>query len=71
MVFTTALFPQFIDITEPLLPQFLILVATFMTGSFSCLLAYSVLAQRLKVRSKSILSGQVSYWLLIDEEWPE
>lgn len=37
ILFTTALFPQFIDPTTNLLPQFLLLVSTFISLSFSCL----------------------------------
>lgn len=38
ILFTTALFPQFIDPTTNVLPQFLLLVLTFISLSFSCLL---------------------------------
>lgn len=47
IVFTTALFPQFIDIEAALLPQFSLLVATFMLFSAICLLGYALLAKRL------------------------
>ena len=46
IIFTTALFPQFISVSEPLLPQFLLLILTFMSLSFICLTGYSLLAQR-------------------------
>lgn len=46
IAFTTALFPQFIDRTLPLLPQFTLLVVTFMTYSFLCLFAYSMFSSR-------------------------
>jgi homoserine/homoserine lactone efflux protein len=41
IAFTTALFPHFIDHQASLLPQFTILVVTFMTYSFFCLLLYA------------------------------
>lgn len=44
IAFTTALFPQFIDHQTALLPQFTILVATFMSYSFLCLFIYSRLS---------------------------
>lgn len=44
--FTVALLPQFLDPLAPLLPQFLILVTTFMAGSFTCLGLYALLAAR-------------------------
>jgi len=57
IIFTSALFPQFIVISEPLLPQFLILVVTLMMCSFVCLLAYSLLSQKLKAGTKEYVSG--------------
>lgn len=50
IAFTTALFPQFIDHTQPSLPQFGILVATFMSLSFVCLLGYAYTAEHAKNR---------------------
>jgi homoserine/homoserine lactone efflux protein len=44
--FTTALFPQFINHTLPLVPQFSILVCTFMLYSFICLAFYGWLSFR-------------------------
>ena len=41
IIFTTALFPQFIDHGTPLAPQFALLAATFMTYSFVCLFLYA------------------------------
>jgi len=49
IVFLTALFPQFIDITQPLIPQFLILITTLMTMSFSFLMLYAILAHRARI----------------------
>lgn len=50
IAFTTALFPQFIEPAQPLLPQFSILIATFMTFSATCLLAYGYAAGNVKNR---------------------
>lgn len=41
IIFTTALFPQFIDHGTPLVPQFTLLAATFMSYSFVCLFLYA------------------------------
>lgn len=56
IIFTSALFPQFINTSEPLLLQFLILVITLMLCSFLCLLSYSLLSQKLKTGSKQFVS---------------
>ena len=48
IVFLTALFPQFIDIGTPLIPQFSVLILTLMAFSFSFLLMYSGLAHQAK-----------------------
>jgi len=48
IIFLTALFPQFININEALLPQFAMLIATLMMFSFSFLMLYAVLAHRAK-----------------------
>ncbi|MCL6417588.1 LysE family translocator [Aestuariirhabdus sp. Z084] len=60
IVFTTALFPQFISSTSSLIPQFTILVLTFMGLSFSCLLAYAVASRRIKNSSARRVNGR---WL--------
>jgi len=44
IVFTSALFPQFIDPSQAILPQFLILIASFMLLSVACLYAYAYLS---------------------------
>jgi threonine/homoserine/homoserine lactone efflux protein len=51
VVFTTALFPQFIVASDPLMFQFSILVLSFMLLSFICLSSYALLAQRAKSRT--------------------
>ncbi len=48
IVFLTALFPQFISVNEALISQFLVLIATLMGFSFLFLMAYALLAQRMK-----------------------
>lgn len=54
IAFTTALFPQFIQSDRPMLPQFSILIITFMSLSFLCLLAYAMLAEGTRNRSAQI-----------------
>ncbi len=48
IVFLTALFPQFLNINAPLIPQFFILIITLMTLSFSFLMFYALLAHKAK-----------------------
>jgi len=48
IVFLTALFPQFINIEETLIPQFSMLIATLMFFSFFFLMSYALLALRIK-----------------------
>ncbi|ASP38827.1 lysine transporter LysE [Bacterioplanes sanyensis] len=59
ILFTTALFPQFIDVTEPLLAQFSILVSSFMLLSFVCLSSYSILVHRASQRFNQRLPGRL------------
>jgi len=47
IIFLTALFPQFVTINDPLLPQFILLISTLMIVSFSFLMFYSFLAGKL------------------------
>ncbi|MFC1813856.1 LysE family translocator [Thermodesulfobacteriota bacterium] len=49
IVFLTALFPQFLNINAPLIPQFFILIFTLMTLSFSFLMFYALLAHKAKI----------------------
>jgi threonine/homoserine/homoserine lactone efflux protein len=58
IIFTTALFPHFIIVSEPLIPQFALLVISFMTLSFLCLSGYSLLAQRAKKGTAKIGSNK-------------
>jgi homoserine/homoserine lactone efflux protein len=51
VVFTTALFPQFIVASDPLMFQFYILVLSFMFLSFICLSTYALLAHRTKAHT--------------------
>lgn len=48
IVFLTALFPQFVNINDALIPQFSILIATLMIFSFSFLMSYALLAHKAK-----------------------
>ena len=48
IIFLTALFPQFVNINEALIPQFSMLIATLMVFSFSFLMFYALLAHRVK-----------------------
>jgi threonine/homoserine/homoserine lactone efflux protein len=48
IIFFTALFPLFMDISHPILPQFFILTFTFMLLSFITLMAYAYFAKTLK-----------------------
>ncbi|AZZ97406.1 LysE family translocator [Pseudoalteromonas sp. R3] len=41
IVFTTALFPQFVTVNQPLAPQFMVLVSTLLICSFVCLSLYA------------------------------
>ena len=56
IIFTTALFPQFIVSSEPLIFQFSVLVISFMLLSFLCLSSYALIVQRTKVRTKNMKS---------------
>ncbi|WP_444930943.1 LysE family translocator [Microbulbifer sp. SSSA002] len=58
IIFTTALFPQFISLSGPLLPQFILLVFSFMALSFSCLFCYMLLAGGAKIRSRNFTSSR-------------
>jgi len=57
IIFLTALFPQFLNPNEPLIPQFSILILTLMILSFFFLMAYAILGNRIKtflIRPKRI-----------------
>lgn len=58
IAFTSALFPQFIAPSEPLAPQFLILVASLMFCSFSCLFIYAQLSVSTGRRAAFLLNGK-------------
>lgn len=59
ILFFTALFPQFINTEIVLLPQFLIMMSTFMTMSFLILVSYGLLAFRAK---RWFSTGQKAKW---------
>lgn len=48
ILFFTALFPQFINVTAPLMPQFFVLTGIFMFLSFVTLMGYASIAGRAK-----------------------
>jgi threonine/homoserine/homoserine lactone efflux protein len=48
IVFLTALFPQFVDVSAPLAPQFFVLIAVLMGFSFFFLMGYALLAHKAK-----------------------
>ncbi|MGF1705035.1 LysE family translocator [Enterovibrio baiacu] len=60
IVFTTALFPQFININEALLPQFSLLVITLMCCSITCLCGYGYWGVKAFTRSKRLAHSK---WL--------
>lgn len=59
IAFTTALFPQFINRALPLFPQFALLVLTFMSYSFICLLIYSCCSARTKIGMGNSRIGKI------------
>lgn len=48
IILLTALFPQFINPNQNLMPQFFVLIGTLMFVSFSVLMGYALLAERAK-----------------------
>jgi threonine/homoserine/homoserine lactone efflux protein len=60
IVFTTALFPQFISHEEPILIQFSILVALFMLLSFLCIFGY---AYAVHTTQRKYIESSHSYYL--------
>jgi threonine/homoserine/homoserine lactone efflux protein len=60
ILFFTALFPQFIDASAPLLAQFFVLTGIFMLLSFATLIAYAMVA----ARARSLLAqAAFAKWL--------
>ena len=60
ILFFTALFPQFLAASEPLLPQFFILTGIFMSMSLVSLLAYGALAHRAR---RPLRQQRIVTWL--------
>ena len=60
ILFFTALFPQFINANDPLLPQFFVLTGIFMVLSFITLLGYASVAGRARF---FLLKPHVSKWI--------
>ncbi len=54
IAFTTALFPQFIQPDRSMVPQFSILIMTFMSLSFVCLFGFGLMAERARLGSARI-----------------
>ncbi len=54
IAFTTALFPQFIQPDRAMVPQFTILILTFMFLSLLCLFGFGLMAERAKMGSARI-----------------
>ncbi|WP_321370398.1 LysE family translocator [uncultured Desulfuromusa sp.] len=48
ILFFTAIFPQFLDLETPVLPQFMIMTSLFLVISFSSLCTYGLTAKRAK-----------------------
>jgi threonine/homoserine/homoserine lactone efflux protein len=48
ILFFAALFPQFLDTSNPIIPQFMLMTLIFMTFSFLSLSTYGYIAQRAK-----------------------
>ncbi len=59
ILFFTALFPQFVNTSADLVPQFLIMTFTFMAMSFITLMSYGLLANRAK---RWFASGNRTRW---------
>ncbi len=59
ILFFTALFPQFINTQQALVPQFLIMTFTFMAISFVTLVSYGLLAKKAK---RWLSTGQRGKW---------
>lgn len=59
ILFFSALFPQFLDRAEPLLPQFLLLTSLFMLMSFTALTGYAATAARTR---RLIVHPRVARW---------
>lgn len=55
-----ALFPQFMDVTQPITPQLVILGATLMTLSFSALMIYATALKTLVAKSHKAILGRVN-----------
>lgn len=60
ILFFTALFPQFIDLSKPIMVQFIILTTTFMLFSFLILVAYALSAHSAK---GWLAKGDRAIWL--------
>ena len=55
-----ALFPQFMDVTQPVVPQLVILGATLMTLSFTALMVYATASKTLVAKSHKAVLGRLN-----------
>ena len=60
IVFTTALFPQFIEVSEPLPIQFGILVLTFMSFSFLALSGFAFFSDKTRHHSRRFFTAKTA-----------
>lgn len=60
ILFIGALFPQFIDTTQPVWEQFFILGGTLMAMSFSILCVYAALSSQLVAKGRMALAGKIN-----------
>ncbi|MBL4693365.1 MAG: LysE family translocator [Magnetovibrio sp.] len=60
LLFIGALFPHFIDVSNPALPQFMVMGATMMTISFCSLMTYAMLSNSLIEKGKASLIGKAN-----------
>jgi threonine/homoserine/homoserine lactone efflux protein len=60
VLFFAALFPQFLDTSAPIAPQFFILTGIFMAISFTSLLTYAALAGRMRAW---LLNAAIQRWM--------
>jgi len=60
LLFIGAVFPQFLDVSLPVWPQFMIMGLTLMSLSFSILISYAALSGKVTAKSRHALSGKVN-----------
>ncbi|MGJ8528723.1 LysE family translocator [Maritalea sp.] len=60
IAFFVAFFPQFIDPTQPLVPQFTLMAVSFVILDYSAVVAYAFIAQR---AGTSLAKSGAAYWI--------